>query len=258
MFTETYLKGNSVLHRLDPRIKLFFLIFLSAFFFVPLPVFKYYCVLLFIFVSGIYSAGFRDILRPVKIIAPLIILIMLLTPPFNSGGTVYLAINGCPLLTSAGLYESFHLAGRFLGLTLLFYLFLRTTKIEDFILALRFFGLSYRISLMISLTVRYIPYISSIYEGTLDAHKMRLTADSPYVSNWNFPSRFRKLLSVLTSVMIQAVKSIPALAMALETRGVGRNNLPGQIRKMKSLKELRKELILSFPFILIIVIYSFL
>ncbi|MDX9800770.1 MAG: energy-coupling factor transporter transmembrane component T [Spirochaetia bacterium] len=256
MVTETYLKGNSLFHRIDPRIKLFFLLFISIFFFVPLPVFKYYTVIMAIFASGIYSTGLKDILTPVKVIAPLLILIIILTPPFHADGTVYIAIKGRPFLTSAGLIESFHLVGRFLGITLLFYLFLRTTRIEDFILSLRFFGLSYKISLMISLTVRYIPYLSSIYEGTLDAHKMRLTPQSPYISKWNFPSRFKKLLSVLTSVLIQAVKSIPSLAMALETRGVGRKNLPGQTKKMKSLKELRKELILSFPVILIIIIFS--
>jgi energy-coupling factor transport system permease protein len=257
MISETYLKGNSHIHSLDPRIKILYLIFFSILFFIPLPVLKYFLLLLLIFLAGITAAGFKDMLKPVKIIMPLLILIMILTPPFSTEGQVYLSLFDRPLVTESGLLESLRLAGRFLGLTLLFYLFLRTTRIEDFVRALRFFGLSYRISLIVSLTVRYIPYLSSIYEGTLDAHRMRLTVDTPAISKWNFPARFRRLLSVLTSVLIQAVKSIPSLAMALETRGVGRKNLPGQMKKMKTLGELANELIL-FILILSIIVGSIL
>ena len=258
MLSETYLKGNSLFHRLDPRIKLFCLLFFSVMFFVPLPVFKYYFIISLVFFTGSCALGFREMVKPLKVIMPLLLLIILLTPPFHPEGHPYLSLFDRPLVTDEGLYESFHLIGRFSGLTLLFYLFLRTTKIEDFILALRFFGLSYRISLIVSLTVRYIPYISSIYEGTLDAHKMRLTVESPPVSKWNFASRFSTLLSVLTSVLIQSVKSIPNLAMALETRGVGRKNSPGEMKKMRTARELAKELILSFLIISIMLSYTLL
>jgi len=255
MISETYLKGSSHIHLLDPRVKLLYLIFFSILFFIPLPVFKYYIFLMLIFAAGITAAGIKEMLKPVKIIMPLLILIMVLTPPFSTEGHVYLSLFERPVLTESGLLESLRLAGRFLGLTLLFYLFLRTTRIEDFTRALRYFGLSYRISLVVSLTVRYIPYLSAIYEGTLDAHKMRLTVDTPVLSRWNFPARFRRLLSVLTSVLIQAVKSIPSLAMALETRGVGRKNRPGEMKKMKSFKSLAAELILFILVISIIVVF---
>ena len=255
MLTETYLRGNSFLHRADPRIKIFFLLFFSLFFFLPLHLAKHYAMIAFFIAAGTVSTGFSDILRPLKIVMPLLVLIILLTPPFHLHGKVYLTVFSRTVATSGGIYEAFHLAGRFVGLTLIFFIFLRTTKIEDLILSLRFFGLSYRIALIVSLTVRYIPFIASIYEGTIDAHRMRLSPDSAAISGWNFTARFAKLLSALTSVLIQAVKSIPNLAMALETRGVGRKNRPGAIKKMKSGKELSKELILSFLVISIMFSY---
>ncbi|MCL2294902.1 MAG: energy-coupling factor transporter transmembrane protein EcfT [Spirochaetes bacterium] len=257
MFSDTYLNRDSFIHRLDPRIKLFFLLFFSIFFFLPLILLKYYGVVLLIFLTGIISIGFKEIVKPLKMISPILILIILLTPPFYPDGEAYLILFNYPLVTDKGLYQAFFLIGRFSGLTLLFYLFLRTVKMEDFALSLRFFKLPYTATLVISLTFRYLPYAASIYENTTDAHKMRLTNYSEPVSKWNFPARFKKLLSILTSVLIQSVKSIPNLAMVLETRGIGRNSKPGKMKKMAGIKKLSRQLIFSFFVLSVIICYIF-
>lgn len=258
MIAAVYLSGKSFLHKCDPRIKLFFLLFLLVYFFLPLPLFKYLILTASIVVTGIVATGLKDMLNPLKIIAPLLILILILTPPFYTGGRVYLELFDKPIITGDGLSEACHLIVRFLSLTYIFHIFLRTTKIEELVLSLRFFGISYKIALVISMTMRYIPYIISMYEGTLDAHRMRLTVSSPVISKWNFLARFLHLLSVLTSVLIQAVRSIPCSAMALETKGVGRSNPPGKMKKMKGISKLYSELILSFIIILVIVMYIYL
>ncbi len=255
MITETYLKGNSFLHRLDPRLKIIYLLFFSVIFFLPVSVVKYYSAFALIFISSSVSVGIRNTLSPLKVIMPLIFLIMLLTPLFHTGGTVILRSGSFTILTSSGLSETLHLVGRFLGVTLLFFIFLRTTRIDDFILALRYFGLSHKNAVVITITLRYIPYLMSVYVNTVDAHKMRLTVNTRIPGKWNFPSRFRNLLSVLTSVLIQAVKGIPVLAMALETRGFGRKTEHGSRRKMKGFRELLADIILSLIIFLGILCY---
>ena len=258
MLSETYLKKDSFLHRFDPRIKLFFLLFLSIFFFLRLPGIKYCSVIFLVLLTGITAIGFKEIIKPIKTIFPLLFMIILFTPLFYPDGKIYLMFFNYPFLTEKGLYEAFSLIGRFSGLTLIFYLFLKTTKIEDFTLSLRFFRLPYKAALIISLTFRYLPYAASVYENTTDAHKMRLTNYSETIPKWNFPLRFKKLLTILASVLIQSVKSIPNLAMVLETRGIGRNNKPGKIKKMDSIKKLWGQVILSFFIISIIIYYIFL
>ena len=258
VFTETYQKGKSFLHMLDPRIKLIYLLFFSVVFFLPVSVMKYYTVFLLIFISACIASGFRNVMGPIKVIMPLLILIMLLTPLFHPEGAVIFKAGNFVILTSPGLNETLHLVGRFLGITVLFFIFLRTTRIDDFVLALRYFGLSHKNAVVITITVRYIPYLMSVYENTVDAHKMRLTINSVIPGRWNFPARFKNLLSVLTSVLIQAVKGIPVLAMALETRGFGRKTNPGQLKRMKGLKELIFDIILSFILFLGILYYIFL
>jgi len=258
MLSEIYFKKDSFIHRLDPRVKLFFLLLFSVYFFLPLSCVKYYSVISFIILAGIFSIGFKKVIAPLKTIFPLLVVILLLTPPFYPDGKIYLMFFDRTLVTDKGLYEAFYIIARFSGLTLLFYLFLRTTKMEDFTLSLRFFRLPYKAALVISLTFRYLPYAASIYENAANAHKMRLTNYSENVSKWNFPARFKKLLSILVSVLIQSVKSIPMLAMALETRGIGGSNKLGKIKKMDGIRKLLPQIILSFFIICIIVCYIFL
>ena len=246
MITETYQKGSSFLHRLDPRVKIIHLLFFSVVFFLPVSVIKYYAVFSLIFISGCIASGLKNVIKPLKVIMPLLLLIIILTPLFHHEGDVILRTGDFVILTSSGISETLHLVGRFLGITLLFYIFLRTTRIDDFILALRYFGLSHRNAVVITITLRYIPYLMSVYENTMDAHKMRLTVNTQLPGKWNFSARFRNLLSVLTSVLIQAVKGIPVLAMALETRGFGRKTRHGRLKKMKGIKNLLPEIILSF------------
>ncbi len=57
------------------------------------------------------------------------------------------------------------------GLPDFFFIFLRTSKIEDLILSLRFFGLLHTIALMVSPDLSGIPfYCLHFYEGTIDAY----------------------------------------------------------------------------------------
>ena len=224
---------------------------------MPVPVIKYYSVFLLIFVSAWRASGLKNVLQPIKVIMPLILLIMLLTPFFHPEGRIILQTGNLIILTNTGIHETLLLVGRFLGVTLLFFVFLRTTRIDDFILALRYYGLSYKNAVVITITVRYIPYLMSVYVNTVDAHKLRLTVNTKLPGRWNFAARFKNILSVLTSVLIQAVKGIPVLAMALETRGFGRKTKHGCLRRMKGFDKLIFEIILSFILFLGILSYIF-
>jgi energy-coupling factor transport system permease protein len=225
---------------------------------LPVGCLKYYVLVSTLFVTGAAVLGIKKTAKPLKAILPLVVLIMLLTTLFYKEGESYFTLFNFPVLTRGGIYQAGLLIGRFTGITLLFAIFLMTTRMENFTLALRFFGLPYKVAVVITLMVRYLPYAASLYETTIDAHKMRLTNNSKIISKWNFPARFNRLLSVLVSVLIQAIKTIPDIAMALEVRGVGRKNKPGNIKKMKGLKNLSGELILSFLIISIILCYLFL
>ncbi len=217
MIAEFSLPGTSALHRLDPRAKVAGLVaIVPAFFVFPSA-----------YLPGLYAAclaalvalflGGRELAKSLAAIGPLLLIILVLTPVFHRGGKALWEPFGVVLLTTDGLRESLRLVGRFAGLTLAFFAVFRTLDMNDFVLALRWYGLPFRAALTLIVSFRFIPTLFALYRGVQDAHALRRAGERP-------AGFFARVMPQLTSVFIQAVRMIPSLAMALETRGFGRAN----------------------------------
>lgn len=237
----------------DPRIKLALLLFYSVAFFVPSDPVSYLFLFIPLLPIGIATCGTKNFFSIFKIILPIIILTAILTPLFFKGGEVIAAIGSFVWLTSEGLAETSGIIIRFFGITTLFYLYFKTTEADDFILTLRFFGLPYRFSLIITIAVRYIPFLLKTYRNTEAAHKLRKTEGTPSAGRWDFPKRFAAMLPVLSAVLIQAIKNISVLAMALESRGAGRKNKVSVYSKLTIRYPLKIQILLSFATVVVII-----
>lgn len=232
MITEIFIPGTGLLYNLDSRPKFIMLLSFVVLFLVESNIIVQAAMLSGLLLLIGVSLGFKRIFAPVKSILPIIILTALLTPPFNTGGNVLFSIGNRVLLSSQGLYLTAGLILRFTGITAAFYLFFSTTVTESFILALRAFGLPYRAALTVTISLRYIPDMFNTYRRISDAHKLRTAGIGNVSRKKGFRYRLNHLLPVLTSVLIQAVKSIPALAMALDSKGFGRTNPRTSCRKL--------------------------
>lgn len=232
---------KSFLYKADPRLKLIIMLIYTAAFFCPISALRYGLLLVPVVAAGFITCGFKPFLSVFKLILPLLILTVLVTPFFS------------------GIHETVRIILRFIGITALFFLYFKTTDSDQFIQTLRFFGMPYRIALIISISISYIPLLLDTYHDADSAHKLRYTESCPSVSRWNFIARFRAILPVLASVLIQAVKNIPTLAMALEIRGVGKAK-PTVFRPIQCETPLYKQFLLYFipitVIILILVIYA--
>lgn len=232
---------KSFLYKSDPRLKLIIMLIYTAAFFCPISAFRYGLLLVPVVAAGFITCGFKPFLSVFKLILPLLVLTALVTPFFS------------------GIHETVRIILRFIGITALFFLYFKTTDSDQFIQTLRFFGMPYRIALIISISISYIPLLLDTYHDADSAHKLRYTENCPSVSRWNFIARFRAILPVLASVLIQAVKNIPTLAMALEIRGVGKAK-PTVFRPIQCETPLYKQFLLYFipiiAIILILVIYA--
>ncbi len=229
MIDTLYERGDSPLHRFDCRLKLVMLPFFVIYYFFPLPP---VCpgALLFLTAFLVVSvSGIADLLRPLKMIFPLLLLIILLTPLFNRGGDPLIIAGSLTILTRSGLIETIIYIIRFTGITLAFYLFFRTTPMEDMLLGLRWFRIPYVMTLVISVALRYIPHLTGLYSQISSAHSLRCSFDDP-MEKTGFSGRIRRFFPILVSLMIQSVKTIPALSMALELKGVGRDQSRSQYR----------------------------
>ena len=220
MSMEFFRPGHSFLHRFDPRAKLVLLIPLFICFFLPVPpgVLLPFAGALMLVIA--VALGPRELLPPLLAIAPVLVFICLLTPPFHRGGSAILTLFGIVLVTSDGMRETLILLIRFLGITFGLFAVVRTVSLDDLVLGLRWFGLPYTFCLVVIVALRTMPSLASTWHNVRDAHRLR---SGPPESRRR-TGIVETYLPVLTSLLIEAVKGIPVLAMALESRGFGRRN----------------------------------
>jgi energy-coupling factor transport system permease protein len=218
MIVEFYRPGTSALHAWDPRAKMILLAVVLAAFFIPSPPW-----VLFVLAAALAAVialflGPAQLLPPLKTLWPILILISLLTPPFHRGGLPLLRLFDVTLVTSDGLDTTLVLLLRFLGITYGFFAVVRTVSLDEMVLSLRWFRLPYNACLVMTITLRTIPSLAATWTSVVDAHALRAGA----VERQKRRRIVETYLPVLTSVLIEAVKGIPVLAMALESRGFGR------------------------------------
>ncbi len=218
MIGSMYLPGNSSLHKLDPRVKLVLLVEVCVILFWPLSVIRYASLVVFVMACTVLAAGMKGLFAPLKTILPLLILIGLLTPLFLGGDETLVSL-GVLRITREGINETLLIIFRVTGITFAFYLYFATTRLQQFILTLRWYGLPYTAALVITLSFRYIPSIVKLLQNVRDAHKLRDTSNS--TSKNGLKRRIGELQPVLTSAVIASIKLIPVLAMSLEHRGIG-------------------------------------
>ncbi|UCF98629.1 MAG: energy-coupling factor transporter transmembrane protein EcfT [Spirochaetaceae bacterium] len=233
MITQVYGKGGpGAIHRFDPRAKMLLLLVFLILFFLPIRVRHLGVYLAVVTVLSAVFIGTANTLRPLRLIAPILVLVMLLTPPFYREGSVLIALRGFTIVSVPGLLLAIRLMIRFTGITMIFYLFIGTTDPDALILAFRWFRLPFTISLVLSIALEYIPTIRTIYDQVQDAHRLRLAGEADIAKG--LIKRLIAAIPVLTSVLILSVRRIPTLAMALECRGVGRKNRRSSYRTLKT------------------------
>jgi len=254
-------RGASAVHRYDPRAKTLLLLAFLVLFFLPIAVGHLAAYLaVVVLLSGAFL-GLSNTLRPIRMILPILILVMLLTPPFYREGSALLAVRGLTVLSVSGLLLALRLIIRFTGITMVFYLFIGTTDPDELILSFRWFRLPYTVSLILSLALGYIPTIRTLYDQVRDAHRLRLAAKGEGVGEAGVHrrgrglfKRLRESIPVMTSVLILSVRRIPTLAMALECRGVGRKNARSSYHTLKTRAALLRDGAIALAAVAVLVI----
>jgi energy-coupling factor transport system permease protein len=103
----------------------------------------------------------------------------------------------------------------FLGASVLF---LSITRVEEFTEALRLLGMPYRMSFVIAMAFRLVPLFLSSALSVVAAQRAR----GLEFSRGNVFARLARYMPVVVPVFMGALRRADAMAMALETRGFGR------------------------------------
>ena len=229
----SYVSTGSVVHRLDPRTKLVWLLVMYTivlFFDDPIILSAFFLMVVIIWlISKLTMKMLWDLLRPFAGMALLIVLIWVV---FFPGETVIYEVPYIHLkLTFESVAHAIGVALRFLILLSSTYLVLLTTRICDITLALRKFGLPYTVGFMFAASISFLPVIIGKLNEIMESQKSR----GVELERGSIVGRAKNFITVLVPLVFISIKKAKLLGYALEVRAFGASGLYQKIFGYSSL-----------------------
>ena len=217
-----YLPGNSLLHRLDPRIKLLsLLILIIALFLVKtFTGFILFAVFILIIFSG-SRLPWRYFLRGLRPILYIALFTLVLHFLFTKGGEVYWRL-GVITVEEAGVYLGAFMTLRLMLLVITTLLVTLTTSpiafadgIEFLLRPFRRLGIpGHEIAMMMTIALRFIP---TLMEESDKIRKAQMARGADFETG-NVFRRARSLVPLLVPLFVSAFRRADELAVAMEAR----------------------------------------
>jgi len=236
-----YFPGDSIIHKMDPRLKLVItVLYITALFMCrgPVP----YIILggLLILAVGLSNVGFRQVTRGLKPILILLIITTLFNVFYTTGGKVIVDWSFITI-TDYGLYNAFYMVLRIVLLiiatfTLLTYTtspIMLTDALESVLKPLKAAKVPvHELAMMMTIALRFIPTLLEETDKIMSAQKSR-GAD---FETGGLIRRAKALIPILIPLFVSAFRRAEELATAMECRcykgGDGRTKL--RVMKLKA------------------------
>jgi len=197
-----YLRGDSPIHRLDPRVKILYSLAYSALCFVSLK--ASFLALLLVVNIPILVIGkvFKRWLNMMKGAVPLIALIFLFNVLFQRFNNIYGAV-------------AYTL--RFIIFMTAFAVLFLTTTPEDLALVMVKLKIPYEYTLAFTMAIRFVPTLSRELQIIIDTQRSR----GLELEKGNILERIRKYMPILIPLIVHEIRRSYTLAEAMESRGFG-------------------------------------
>jgi energy-coupling factor transport system permease protein len=224
--TGSFIKGQSLLYNLDPRVKLSATIFLSVFILCVKPLTAFVIGSALLFAAWASGIGLRTIGQALRPLLFFIVLIFLVHALFNEGD----ALISIPFfgisLSFAGLQKGFFIVWSFLCLMIAAILLTLTTAPSQMIVAIKYFLKPLKllhvpvddVAVMIMLALRLIPILLTEKEKVETAQKAR----GYNLHQSGFMIRIKAFLSLTLTVLTGVFRRADELALAMEARNYQR------------------------------------
>jgi len=232
-----YFHGTSILHHLDPRAKLLagiyfiFMLFLADHFYSYLLLwgFTFYVM----YLSGI---SFKIYFRGVKPLIWLILFTVTLQILFTSGGHIYFDW-GIFTISQFGVINGLYIFSRFVMIILVSTVITLTTKpmeltdaIHYFLRPLAIFKIPVNeISIMLSISLRFIPNLMDETQKIMDAQKAR----GAEFGEGSIFQQMKALVPIFLPLFSSSLNRAEDLANAMEIRGYQSNKKRSSFRRLK-------------------------
>ncbi|BAD84934.1 ABC-type cobalt transport system, permease component [Thermococcus kodakarensis KOD1] len=206
MIGQFYIRKDSFMHSLDPRVKIIGML-LGI---ITLMLFNQPLLLLALFIGLLIigkvlaGADFSYQFRLLKPLFPIVLITLALWPVIYK-----------PRLE--GFFIGIAYSARLLGFALVTFLLLMTTTQKELVLGFVRLGLPYELGLTLTIALRYIPTLYWLARTIMDAQRSR----GLELDKGNLLTRMRKMTSVLIPLIVASLKTAHELSIALESRAFG-------------------------------------
>ncbi len=212
-----YSPGSSLIHRLDPRTKLVFVVCV----FVLVLVFndpRYLaaitlCVCL---VAALSGPAIRKLLGFTAVLLPVMVATVVLWPLFVHQGTPLVEWRFLTI-TDVGLLYALAMGQRIVVPCIASLLLFVTTRRRDVVTGLVQLGLPYQVGFGITIAFGFIPAMIGIAQTILQAQQAR--GLNPF--SGGIAARLRNSASLIVPLLITALSSVQNLAFSMDSRGYG-------------------------------------
>lgn len=252
-----FFPGNSIIHRLDPRIKILLEIVFIVILFVISNVLSLLLIMTLILISyKISKISFKLILKSLKPLLFVIIFTSIVNIFFTQGKTLFSF--GKISVSKEGIVLSIILVVRIVNMVMISSLLTYTTSpieltyaLERLMKPLKIFKLPVSdLSMMMTISLRFIPTLLQETDKIMLAQKSR----GAKMDVGNIFQRVKSFVPVIIPLFISAFRTADELAIAMECRcyngGKGKTS-------MKQLKITKNDLyVISFILIFFILIFS--
>lgn len=229
-----YFPGSSLLHKLDPRVKLLLTILYIVTLFLCNGVFPYLIMAAFLFaIILITKINFKLIFKSLKPILILLAFTAILNVFYTTEGKVLIKL-GSVVITTGGIYTAIFMAVRIMLLVVGTFVMLSYTTspimltdgLESLMSPLKKIKFPvHELSMMMSIALRFIPTLIEETDKIMSAQKSRGAS----FETGGIIKRARALIPVLIPLFINAFRRAEDLALAMECRcyhgGDGRTSL---------------------------------
>lgn len=217
-----YVRGNSIVHRADPRTKLALtMLYIISIFFIKNIFFYILPVLYLTVVIWASKIPAKIILRNLRPLRVLIIITFVLNLFFVAGDTVIFKL-GFIVLTKEGLDLAIHFSFRLIFLVLGSSILTLSTSpiaisdgLESFLKPLKVFKFPvHELAMMMTIALRFIP---TLMEETDKIMKAQISRGADFDSG-NLIQKAKSMIPLLVPLFISAFRRANDLAMAMEAR----------------------------------------
>lgn len=232
-----YIPTNSIIHRLDPRIKIVNMLLLMVAIFLPAR-FAGYGVIGIIAVSLVLLSRlkFGFILKSLKPVMLMLMFLLVINVFVLRTGYVVINVFGL-LVYSDALFQTAYIVVRLLLMIMITTLLTATTKpldltlgIEDLLAPFKRFKVpAHEIAMMISIALRFIPTLIEESQRIMKAQASR----GVDLSEGKINEKIVAILSLIVPLFVSSFQRAEELADAMEARGYSPTSIRTRYKQLK-------------------------